>query len=152
MIKYSLKCREGHEFESWFQSGGAFDEQTDRGLVTCPICQSTKVTKAIMAPAIVFQGEKQGGAPLASEPARTPVALLDETQQEHRALLRALRQKILTETDDVGDRFPEEARRMHEGIVPERAIHGQATFEEAKTLLQEGIGIVPLPILPEDFN
>ncbi len=105
-----------------------------------------------MAPALVFQSEKQGASPPASEPPRTPVALLDETQQEHRALLRALRQKILTETDDVGDRFPEEARRMHEGIAPERAIHGQATFEEAKTLLQEGIGILPLPVLPEDFN
>jgi hypothetical protein len=148
MIKYSLKCREGHEFESWFQSGAAFDEQTVRGLVTCPICQSAEVTKAIMAPALVSQSD----SPPDRETKRTQVALLDETQQEHRTLLRTLRQKILTETDDVGDRFPDEARRIHEGIVPERAIHGQATLEEAKALLQEGSGIVPLPILPEDFN
>jgi hypothetical protein len=152
MIKYSLRCRNGHEFESWFQSGAAFEELIDRGLVGCPICNSVEVTKAIMAPALVSQGERQSESSPSSDSRRTPVALLDEKQQEGLAMLRALRQKILTETDNVGDRFPQEARRMHEGVIPERGIHGQATLEEAKTLLQEGIGIVPLPVLPEDFN
>jgi hypothetical protein len=157
MIKYSLKCQQGHEFESWFQSAAAYDDQAARKLVVCPACAGTEVTKAIMAPALAFQGEGRS-RDTADEPtpprddARTPVALLDSSQQEYRAMLRAFRQKVLTETDDVGERFPEEARRIHEGDIPERAIHGRATLEEAKALVQEGIGILPLPILPEDFN
>jgi hypothetical protein len=152
MIKYSLKCRQGHEFESWFQSGVAFDEQAARGLVMCPACSSTDVTKAIMAPALSFQNEKRPESAPALEETPAPVALLDKVQQENQAQLRALREKILTETDDVGDHFPEEARRIHDGVVPERAIHGRATLEQAKSLLQDGIGILPLPILPEDLN
>ena len=153
MIKYSLKCPRGHEFESWFQNGATFDEQASRGLVCCPTCSSTDVTKAIMSPALAFQSDK-ASEPVACEPqeAHTPVALLDSAQQEHRKLLRALRHKILTETDDVGDRFPEEARRIQSGAIPERAIHGHATLEEARTLVQEGIDILPLPVLPEDLN
>ncbi len=152
MIKYSLKCRQGHEFESWFQTGVAFDEQAIRGLVSCPVCGSTDVTKAIMAPALSFQSEERPEPAAAAEEAPAPAALLDKAQHEEQAQLRALREKILTETDDVGDRFPEVARRIHDGVAPERAIHGRATLEQAKSLLQDGIGILPLPVLPEDFN
>jgi hypothetical protein len=155
MIKYALKCRQDHEFESWFQNAAAFDDQAVRGLVVCPVCASTDVTKAIMAPALAFQVESRPEpAPGRDmrEDASTPMALLDSSQHEQRTLLRALRQKILAETDDVGDRFPDEARRIHDGDIPERAIHGRATLEQAKALVQEGIGVLPLPILPEDFN
>lgn len=151
MIKYSLKCSQGHEFDSWFQSGAAFDDQASRGLVFCPMCSSTGVSKAIMAPALAFQAERPADPPVESEK-KTEVALLDPKQQEHRAMLRALRHKVLTETDDVGDRFPEEARRIQDGTVPERAIHGRATLEEARALVRDGIDILPLPALPEDLN
>jgi hypothetical protein len=151
MIKYSLKCRNGHEFESWFQNGAAFDDQATRGLIACPVCADTMVSKAIMAPALVAQSERRPRSRPPQEET-TPVALIDPAQEEQRALLRALRRKILTEADDVGDRFPDEARRIHEGLTPERAIHGRATIEEAKALVQEGIGVLPIPTLPEDLN
>jgi hypothetical protein len=152
MIKYSLKCDQGHEFESWFQSGAAFDEQAARGLVSCPVCATTEVGKAIMAPALASASERATGSANAPEECPNPMALRDAKQQDFQAMLRMLRQKVLTETDDVGDRFPEEARRIHDGLVPERAIHGRATLEEAKALIQDGISVMPLPALPEDFN
>jgi hypothetical protein len=155
MIKYSLKCPQGHEFDSWFQNGAAFDDQAARGLVTCPICSSATVSKAIMAPALAFQAERpQTERPQADAPdeKKTEVALVDPKQQEYRAMLRALRHKVLTETDDVGDRFPEEARRIQDGSVPERAIHGRATLDEARALVSDGIDILPIPALPEDLN
>jgi hypothetical protein len=152
MIKFSLKCGQGHEFESWFQSGAAYEDQAARGFIACPVCSSADVTKAIMAPALSFLSDKRLEVAAAPEEVRTPVALLDKSQREDQGVLRALRQKILSETDDVGDQFPQEARRIHDGIAPERAIHGRATLEQAKALLQDGIGILPLPILPEDFN
>lgn len=151
MIKYSLRCRQGHEFESWFQNGSAFDEQSGRGLVACPACASTDVAKAIMAPALSIQGERREPLSL-NEMAPPQVTLRADEDLETQAKLRAFREKILTETDDVGDHFPEEARRIHDGIAPERAIHGRATVEQAKSLLQDGIGILPLPVLPEDMN
>ena len=150
MIKYSLKCSQGHEFDSWFRNGAAFDDQAARGLVLCPICSSAAVSKAIMAPALAFQAERR--ADPHQDEKKTEVALVDPNQQEYRSMLRALRQKVLTETDDVGDRFPEEARRIQEGTVPERAIHGRATLEEARALVRDGIEILPLPALPEDLN
>jgi hypothetical protein len=162
MIKYSLVCDKGHEFESWFADSDAFDTQAKRGFVECPHCRSTSVAKAIMAPRIGRSGKgapptdarPQGsGAPAADAPAPPqPVALLDERQQAVRALIHELHRRIAETSTDVGTRFPQEARKMHEGEIPHRAIHGQATLEEAKALVEDGVPVMPIPTLPEERN
>ncbi len=152
MIKFSLVCDSGHAFESWFANGAAFDEQAGRDLVLCPVCGSAKVTKAIMAPAIashrgraiegqvsesqIIQGRAIEGEvipPMPKLPApQMPPALLDAQSQAIRAMIGAMREKILTDTIDVGKSFPEEVRKMHDGESPERPIRGEATVEEAQ--------------------
>jgi hypothetical protein len=158
MIKFALRCARGHEFESWFQSGAAFETQSKSGRVLCPLCQATDVTKAIMAPAIASKTEAKRAKPLAQTEAHSPaeapakVALLDPSDLESRALITALRRRILEETEDVGMRFAEEARKIHDGLVQERPIHGQANFDDARALIEEGIEIFPVPPLPDEFN
>ncbi|NDB68697.1 MAG: DUF1178 family protein [Methylocystaceae bacterium] len=159
MIKYSLICTNGHEFESWFPSGQHFDQQSDRGLVTCPICQSAKVNKAVMAPHIVRTDNRTKQAepeiiPPALAPAApaTPVALLDDQASAVRAAVRELRTKLIENSVDVGDKFPEEARKIHDGSTPARSIRGQASIGEARALLEEGIPLLPIPDLPEELN
>jgi hypothetical protein len=142
MIKYALVCEKEHEFESWFPDSNSYDVQARRGLIACPECNSTRVSKAIMAPAIAG----------ARKPPAAPVALLDERQQRLRDLARHLRKEILANTDDVGAKFPEEARAIHDGEAPARSIRGQATLDEARALIEEGVGVLPLPFLPEEFN
>ena len=148
MIKYALSCENAHSFESWFPSSESYDVQARRGLIACPDCGSARVSKAIMAPAIVGgeKRHKRQDAPAA------PVALLDERQQRLREVARQLRQEIIANSDDVGAKFPEEARAIHEGEAPARSIRGQATAEEARALIEEGVGVVPLPFAPEEFN
>lgn len=150
MIKFALLCARGHEFESWFQNGDAFETQTKAGLVHCPLCQATQVTKAIMAPAITSRGEKERGEPPAQS--ESQVALLDQHDLELRAMVDAVRKRIFDAADDVGTRFPEEARKIHNGLLPERPIHGRASFEEARALIEEGVGIWPVPLLPDEHN
>lgn len=145
MIKYSLVCDAAHEFESWFRDSEAFDKQHKRGFVTCPHCGSAKVGKAIMAPAVARTDRPVAGAD-------EGVVLLDEKQVELREKLRELRAQIEANSDDVGENFPEEARKMHEGEAPERSIRGRASLAETKALLEEGIPVLPLPGLPEDRN
>lgn len=128
MIKFSLRCIQDHSFESWFQSGPAFDDLNARGLVTCPTCGSSDVSKALMAPAVT--------------PARK--APTPEMQQK----LAALRAEIEANTDYVGDRFAAEARAMYLGDIPDRPIHGEAKLEDAKALIEDGIPVLPLPFLP----
>jgi hypothetical protein len=155
MIKFALACENDHRFESWFQTGAAFDLQVEAGLVTCPACGARKVTKAIMAPAITGrQQQEPQAAPAARHEAEAPtkVALLDAKDRELRAMIVSLRTRILAEADDVGARFPDEARKIHDGLVPDRPIHGQASFEDARALLDEGIGILPIPVLPDEHN
>ncbi len=142
MIKYALACEKGHSFESWFPDSASYDVQARRGLIACPDCNSTRVSKAIMAPAIAA-GRKE---PIA------PVALLDERQQRLREIARHLRKEIIANTDDVGTKFPQEARAIHEGDAPARSIRGQATIDEARALLEEGVGVLPLPFPPDEFN
>ena len=148
MIKYALACDQGHEFESWFPSAAAYDEQARRGLVACPECNSNRVAKAIMAPAVV------GAARPRATPAEAPteVALLDRRQRALRDAVRALRREIETNTDDVGTKFAELARSMHAGETPERAIRGQATGAEVEALLEEGVGVLPMPTAPDELN
>jgi hypothetical protein len=151
MIKYSLTCEKEHAFESWFPDSAGFDRLAKRGLVVCPECNSSRVSKALMAPAVV--GAKKTEKPIpAAEPAPANVALVDEKHQRLREMAKALRQEIMTKTDDVGARFPEEARAIHVGDAPQRSIRGQATADEAKALIDEGIGVLPIPFIPEEFN
>ncbi len=165
MIKYSLVCESAHGFESWFPDSASYDTQVKRGLVECPTCQSKQVSKAMMAPAISTSRRKEARreamqavaeatpAPTPeAAPVQQPVALLDERQQAVRAMIRELHEKLTENSTDVGSSFPEEARRMHDGETPQRSIHGQATFEEAKALVEEGIPVLPLPTLPDDRN
>ena len=155
MIRYALRCERGHDFESWFQSSSAYDSQRKRGLVTCPACDSAKVEKAIMAPQISRKAKsKTAEAPVAAPAAETTPTQLVMSPQE-RALvtkLRELRDHVVKNADNVGKKFPEEARKMHYGESESRAIYGEATSEEAKSLVEEGVEVAPLPILPDDRN
>jgi hypothetical protein len=151
MIKFSLACDRGHTFESWFPDGAGYESQVRRGLVVCPDCNSKQVRKAPMAPAVL--GGRRSRRPEADAPSETqPVALLDEKQTELRAALGALRREIEARTDDVGPKFPEVARAIHAGDEPERAIRGRATIAEARALVEEGVGVMPLPMLPDEAN
>ncbi|HLH50368.1 MAG TPA: DUF1178 family protein [Roseiarcus sp.] len=150
MIKYALVCEKDHSFESWFPDSESFDRLLRRGLVACPECDSSRVAKALMAPAVV--GAKKAGAPAAVESQPVNVALVDERQRRLRELAKELRQEIITKTDDVGRRFPEEARAIHAGDAPARSIRGQATIEEARALIEEGVGVLPVPQIPDELN
>ncbi len=158
MIKYTLVCDASHEFESWFPGSESYEEQARRGFVECPLCQSTKVSKAIMAPHVARKDRDAmpavASAPAVPAVASPPqqVALLDEKQQHLRAMIRELHEKIVASSDDVGASFPEEARKMHDGETPVRSIRGKATFEEARSLLEDGIPVMPIPDLPEERN
>ena len=149
MIKYALVCDKDHSFESWFPSGDSYETQARRGLIACPVCASIRVSKAIMAPAIVGSQKAERKA---AEASAAPVALLDERQQRLREIARHIRQEIIANTDDVGTKFPEEARAIHDGEAPARSIRGQATAEEARALIEDGVGVLPLPFLPDEFN
>lgn len=130
MIHYSLVCDDGHDFEGWFRDSATFEQQSAQGIVACPICTSSKVTRGVMAPHVSRSGDV--------DPAKL------------RATMREMRDKIIEGSEDVGDRFPDEARKIEDGDAERRAIRGRATFEEAKALLDEGIEIFPIPALPGD--
>ena len=158
MIQYALVCHKGHEFESWFQNSAAYDKQAKRGLVSCPLCGSDKVEKAIMAPrlarkdkstSIVAPAEESAPAPAQ---ASTPVAMISPQEKEFRAKLKELRDHLTANADNVGKKFPEEARKMHYGETEHRSIYGEASAEDAKELHEEGIEFHPLPVLPDERN
>ena len=177
MIKYALICDQGHTFESWFSNAEGYETQVKRGFVECPTCQTKQVSKAMMAPSVSTSRRKEAIAaqtaamaaaamqaqsataaasappapPAAPEPAQ-PVALLDEGQQALRAMVRELHEKLTENSTDVGDRFTTEARDMQSGDTPLRPIHGRATLEEAKALIEEGVPVMPLPTLPDEWN
>jgi hypothetical protein len=142
MIKYSLVCRQGHEFEAWFRSGAAYEAQVARAQVACPHCGTNAVDKAIMAPAIAKRTDR-GPAP-AEQPAVPP--------QEYYRYLRRLRDEIHAKAEYVGGRFAEEARRIHFDESEPRGIYGEATADEIKALAEDGIPFLPVPRLPEDLN
>jgi hypothetical protein len=157
MIRYSLVCETGHTFESWFASGVAYDHQAGNGLVACPVCGTSKVTKAIMAPALsIGRGKvidnEEPSPPRPITPEDTPPALLDSQHRDIRAMIGAVRAQILADTVDVGKNFPQEARKMHDGESPERPIRGEATVEEVHALIEDGVKILPVPAAPEDLN
>ena len=160
MIRYALICEKGHDFESWFQDSTAFDKQAKRGLVNCPQCGSAKVEKAIMAPRLSASAKKHGVAGQARPPSvdapatpasPAPVAMIS-LQHEFRSKLKELRDHLTKNADNVGPKFPEEARKMHYGEIEHRSIYGVASPEEAKDLSEEGIEFHPLPLLPDERN
>jgi len=159
MIRYALHCEQGHAFESWFQSSAAYDKQAKRALVTCPTCGSAKVEKAIMAPRLARNEAAEPpppamlpAPPLPSAPVKTPVAIMSPPEHELRKKLKELRDHLTKNSDYVGPRFPEQARKIHYGEIEHRSIYGEASPEEAKELHEEGIEFHPLPILPDELN
>ncbi|MET0279145.1 MAG: DUF1178 family protein [Pseudorhodoplanes sp.] len=160
MIRYALVCERKHNFEIWFSDSGDYDKQRKRGLVACPTCDSKKVDKAIMAPAISRSGRKrsapieapQSASEIAPSPTPEAVAMISPQEQELRVKLKELREQLTQNADNVGKKFPEEARKMHYGEIEHRSIYGEASPQEAKDLHEEGIEFHPLPALPEDRN
>lgn len=159
MIKYQLKCGNDHAFEGWFGSSKAYDTQSRRKLVTCPVCGTAKVEKAIMAPRIARSRSRKPAPsgevateqlPAASE-ARSQ-HMLNGEQRKLLSTMRKLRDEMLAKSDYVGPRFAEEARRIHNEEVPARGIHGEATPDEVAELKEEGVKIYPVPVLPDDHN
>ena len=130
MIVYNLRCKNSHEFEGWFKDSAAFDAQAASGKLACPLCESRKVEKAIMAPSV--SGAKK-------EPATA-----DESRKM-RHFMTGLRKYVQENADYVGPKFAEEARKIHYGETEERHIYGEATLKEAKELVEEGVDVAPLP-------
>src|SRR3990172_8953890 len=128
MIRYSLVCAKAHGFESWFQNSAAYDKQAKRGLVACPVCGSAKVEKAIMAPRLATsdkpsapqEGPQEGAAAPAPAETKAPVAMMSSQEREFRRKLKELREHLIKNAENVGPRFPEEARKMHYGEVEHR--------------------------------
>lgn len=142
MIHYSLMCDQRHTFDAWFSSSADFEKQQNRALVECPHCGSRTVRKSLMTPGIAAS-DKAGSS-------NTTVV-----EDHHRSMmdkLKAIRDVIVERSDNVGEAFPEEARKIHYGEADARPILGEASHEQAKSLLEEGIGVLPLPQLPEDRN
>ena len=139
MIRYALTCEEGHGFEAWFGSSDTYDEQEEAHAIRCPACGSAEVKKAPMAPYVAKRRPEMPPPPPADRP-------------KSYAMLRKLRAELTANSDYVGPKFPEEARKIHFDEAPGRAIHGEATPEEAQELDEEGVPIFPLPHLPEDEN
>jgi len=168
VIQYSLVCENNHTFEAWFKSSIAFDEQKNLGIVTCPICAVSQVSKAMMAPSVGVKSNRQDDS-LQSEdaPLITKEPALEKTTNEKpdqflssghpdqaklQAIIRKLRKKITSEADYVGDKFAVEARKIHEHESEARSIYGEATRDETASLIEDGVDILPLPTLPEEQN
>lgn len=141
MISFSLRCDRDHAFEAWFRNGGDFDAQKARRLVACPVCGSGQVEKALMAPA-VSTGRKKEKLALA----------IGQEQRQMMAQLKELSEKVREKAENVGPKFAEEARKIHFGEVEARGIYGEATSEEARSLVEDGVEFMPLPVFPEDRN
>ena len=141
MIRFTLRCEADHEFDGWFRDGGDFDTQKKRGFVACPVCNSAEVEKALMAPAV------------STSRGREKVALAaGEEQRRLMGQLREMAKKVRENADYVGDRFAEEARKIHFGETDPRGIYGEASVDDVKGLLEDGVDFMPLPEFPEDRN
>jgi len=145
MIRYALKCENGHGFESWFRSARDFEALRESGQVVCVSCGSTRVKKAVMAPQVHSSNDKSQAAPATgSTPADAPRPLSQPASPAERAL-RALRSKLEASGEYVGRNFADEARRIHAGDAPRRPIWGEARRAEARALIEEGVPVTPLP-------
>ena len=143
-----IQCAQRHVFEGWFASEEDFASQHERGLVACPICGDTSIAKMLSAPRLNLGNPRQVAAP----GQEVQEVVLGSTERAQQAAWIQVVRRIMKETDDVGIRFAEEARKIHYNEVEARGIYGEATSEEAKALTEEGIGFLPLPSLPEDGN
>lgn len=144
MIRYTLKCPDGHAFESWFKSGSAYDALRASGHVTCPDCGSGDVEKALMAPPV--QATRSKASSNDPSPVKGP---LSQPADDRARALAALRKDVEDNSDYVGMNFVAEARSMHDGDTPKRSIHGEARIDDAKKLLEDGIPVSPLPFTPK---
>ncbi len=145
MIQYTLKCTNGHEFDSWFQSAAAFDKLVSAAMVSCVVCGAAKVEKAIMTPR-VRTARKAATGPGKSE--ASPPGPLSQPASPAEQAMAELRKKVEEKSDYVGKDFATEARAMHEGDTPARSIYGEAKVEEAKQLIEDGVPVIPLPFSP----
>jgi hypothetical protein len=170
MIRYTLVCDKHHEFDSWFANSAAYDKQIKHGLVTCPSCGSAEVEKALMTPRLArsdssssrqdSNGKSHQEVPAQQSPdaapeaatSPAPVAMMMPPEQELRRKLRELRDHLVKNAENVGPRFSEEARKMHYGEAAHRSIYGVASAKDAEALLEEGIAVSALPVLPDDRN
>ena len=141
MIRFSLSCDRDHAFDGWFRNSDDFETQKTRGFVACPVCNSSKVEKALMAPA-VSTGRKR----------ETMALAMGEQQRQALARLKEFADKARENADYVGDKFAEEARKIHFGEVEARGIYGEVTADEARELVEEGVEFMPLPVFPDDRN
>ncbi|TAJ28719.1 DUF1178 family protein [Bosea sp. (in: a-proteobacteria)] len=161
MIRYTLVCDAAHEFDSWFSTSASFEEQAKRGLVACPVCGSTRVERAIMAPNVArtdLGPRRPQPLPVPAAPAAvsapapaappSPTALIGEKEAALRAMIAELHRQVRENAEHVGERFAEEALKIHHGETPERAIYGQASMDDAQMLQEEGVAFMPLPRLP----
>jgi len=141
VIHYSLICENDHKFDGWFRNAEAYEHQHERGIVTCPVCSSTKVDKALMAPSVSRTKSE-----------KVSLSIGHPEQRELRAAMQALRDKVVSEADYVGDKFAEEARKIHFKEVDARGIYGEATREEVTGLIEDGVDFMPLPHIPKEHN
>jgi len=146
MIRYSLSCRNAHQFEAWFAGSDVFEKQRAASQITCPDCGTSEVSKMLMTPSVSTSKSKQ------QETEPVPVASSTAVPDEVLAMMRQIRDKVTESADYVGRDFAEEARKIHYGEQDERGIYGEASADEVMTLHEEGIDILPLPVLPEDRN
>jgi hypothetical protein len=162
VIHYQLRCAESHEFDGWFKDSGNFEKQARRGLIVCPVCASTKVDRALMAPRVRTRGRTIEHEPeaVAPEPAADVPAVPAPVQarpaqaaggvmpDQMRALLHKLRAEVEKNCDYVGPDFAKEARKIHNGEAAPRGIYGESTAAEAEELADDGIGVARIPWLP----
>ena len=172
MISFDLKCEKNHVFEAWFRSSSAYDDQRARGLISCPECGSMDITKAVMAPNVGAKSNQKAGVKrddnkpdladskpaqaVSTKPQRTPAAsnapLPDAVRSKMVQYVKALKAEVEKTCDNVGKDFPEEARKIHYGDVEERGIYGEASADEVRDLLDEGIDLLPLPDIDKDLQ
>jgi hypothetical protein len=166
MIRYALACDSGHEFESWFRDSAAYDMQRAEGFVSCPFCGSERVEKAVMAPNVARKDRTAAAPglveadapaagtapPLAASAGTPPAPALSDKDRLIREMVREVHARLTENADYVGPSFAEEARRIHEGEAEERPIWGEATLEEAKELIEDGIPAMPIPLPPDERN
>jgi hypothetical protein len=147
MIRYDLVCDKAHEFDGWFRDSAAYDQQARRGLVACTLCGSAKIEKQLMAPGIPAKSNRKNGTAL-----KMAAGSVDPRSQTLMKMMRELRQNVEANAEYVGDKFAEEARKIHYDEAEKRGIYGEATRDDATALIEEGIEVHPLPRLPEDGN
>ena len=147
MIRYDLTCEKGHDFDGWFRDSTSYDQQATRGLVSCAVCGSAKVEKQLMAPGIPARANKKDDArnQMVAGPVDPRLAMMMQ-------MVRDMRKHVAENAEYVGDKFAEEARKIHYDETKQRGIYGEASLDDANALIEEGIAVHPLPRLPEDGN